>query len=149
MNKELVFTTNSPTETENLGKHIAKSLTPNTVLAFKGDLGAGKTCFIRGLATGLGFLGETNSPTFSVVNEYIGGRLPLYHFDMYRIESWDDLYSIGFFDYIENGGVLAIEWSENIENALPEETAEISITNESDNTRNITIRGLCVEDFSD
>ncbi len=148
MKEEFVFTTNSPDETENLGKNVAKAPSPNTVIAFKGDLGAGKTCFVRGLAQGLGFFGETNSPTFSIVNEYIGGRLPLYHFDMYRIESWSDLYSIGFFDYLENGGVLAIEWSENIENALPEDAAEISITNESDNIRKITIRGLCVEDFS-
>ena len=101
----------------------------------------GKTCFTRGVAKGLGYSGNVTSPTFDLINEYIGGRLSLYHFDMYRIESWEDLYSCGFFEYIESEGIVAVEWSENIENALPESTYFIEINRIDDTTREIIIRG--------
>ncbi|MBQ5910690.1 MAG: tRNA (adenosine(37)-N6)-threonylcarbamoyltransferase complex ATPase subunit type 1 TsaE [Clostridia bacterium] len=131
--------TNSPAETEAFAENFAKELTGGEVIAFKGSMGMGKTCFTRGLAKGLGFSGQVTSPTFALVNEYIGGRLPLYHFDMYRIESWEDLYSSGFFDYKETGGVIAAEWSENIEGALDNDTIFISFQRLSDNCRKITV----------
>ncbi len=133
-----VCVSRSPEETEKLGEEFGKEITADTVIALKGGMGMGKTCFVRGLAKGLGFAGETYSPTFAIVNEYIGGRLPLYHFDMYRVESFEDLYSTGFFDYLETGAVLAIEWSENIAAALPENTVEIEFERISDTERKIT-----------
>ena len=112
--------THSPQETEALGERLGQRLPAGSVLAMFGGMGMGKTALVRGLARGLGFSGEVSSPTFAIVHEYAGGRLPLYHFDMYRVEGWEDLSSCGFFDYLDMGGVLAVEWSENIENALPE-----------------------------
>ena len=100
----------------------------------------GKTCFTKGLAKGIGYNGEVNSPTFAIMNEYIGGRLPIYHFDMYRIEGWEDLDSCGFFDAMDSGGVLAVEWSENIAGALPEDTIFISIERLDDTIRQITLK---------
>lgn len=141
-----VYITNSPEETEELGFRLAKSLKGGEVVAFRGGLGMGKTCFTRGLARGLGFKGDVTSPTFALINEYIGGRLPLYHFDMYRISGWEDLYSTGFFDYIEQGGVIAAEWSENIENALPESTVTVTFVRLGDNKREITVNGACLEE---
>lgn len=141
-----VYITNSPEETEELGLKLAKSLKGGEVVAFRGGLGMGKTCFTRGLARGLGFKGDVTSPTFALINEYIGGRLPLYHFDMYRISGWEDLYSTGFFDYIEQGGVIAAEWSENIENALPESTVTVTFVRLDDNKREITVNGACLEE---
>lgn len=141
-----VYITNSPEETEELGLKLAKSLKGGEVVAFRGGLGMGKTCFTRGLARGLGFKGDVTSPTFALINEYIGGRLPLYHFDMYRISGWEDLYSTGFFDYIEQGGVIAAEWSENIENALPESTVTVTFVRLGDNKREITVNGACPEE---
>ncbi len=135
------YISNSPEETEELGARLAKKLSGGEVVAFKGGLGMGKTCFTRGLAKGLGFNGEVTSPTFALINEYIGGRLPLYHFDMYRISGWEDLYSTGFFEYLEEGGVIAAEWSENIENALPQSTVTVSFVRIDDNTREIEISG--------
>lgn len=135
------YISNSPEETEELGERLAKKLSGGEVVAFKGGLGMGKTCFTRGLAKGLGFNGEVTSPTFALINEYIGGRLPLYHFDMYRISGWEDLYSTGFFEYLEEGGVIAAEWSENIENALPQSTVTVSFVRIDDNTREIEISG--------
>lgn len=140
------YITNSPEETEELGFRLAKSLKGGEVLAFRGGLGMGKTCFTRGLARGLGFKGDVTSPTFALINEYIGGRLPLYHFDMYRISGWEDLYSTGFFDYIEQNGVIAAEWSENIENALPESTVTVTFVRLGDNKREITVNGACPEE---
>lgn len=133
------FLSNSPEYTEKLAEALSQVLTGGDVVAYRGGLGMGKTCFTRGLAKGLGFNGSVTSPTFALINEYIGGRLPLYHFDMYRITGWDDLYSTGFFDYIEDGGVIAAEWSENIENALPENTIFVSFERIDDNHRKITI----------
>lgn len=135
------FVTNSEKETTELGRKLAGKLTGGTVVAFFGGLGMGKTAFTRGMAQALCVKEDVSSPTFAIVNDY-GGNPPLYHFDMYRVESWDDLYSSGFFDYYENGGILAVEWSENIENALPQNTVRVTFERgESDNQRVITIEG--------
>lgn len=134
------FISNSPLETENIGKMLGEKITDGVVIAFKGGLGMGKTCFTRGLALGLGSADQVTSPTFALVNEYLSGRIPLYHFDMYRISGWEDLYSTGFFDYIELGAVLACEWSENIENALPANTIFVEFNRIDDLTREIIIR---------
>ena len=133
------YISNSREETEKIGALFAESLKGGEVVAFIGGLGMGKTCFTRGLAKGLGFEGDVTSPTFALINEYLGGRLNLYHFDMYRIESWEDLYSSGFFEYIEENGIVAVEWSENIENALTENTVFVEIKALEDETREITI----------
>lgn len=133
------YITSIPQETEKIGFQMAKELKGGEVIAFRGGLGVGKTCFTRGLASGLGFTGEVTSPTFALIQEYRGGRLDLFHFDMYRISSWEELYSTGFFDYLEDGGVIAAEWSENIENALPENTIFVEISSISENERQIKI----------
>lgn len=134
------FTSHSPKETENFAYELSKKLRAGDVLAFRGGLGAGKTAFVRGLAKGLSPDAQVSSPTFALVNDY-GGDIPLYHFDMYRITSMDDLYSTGFFDYLDMGGILAIEWSENVEFALPPDTITVSIEPKSDKERNITVTG--------
>ena len=134
------FISKSPTDTENIGKALGEKINSGVVIAFFGGLGMGKTCFTRGLALGLGSTDTVTSPTFALVNEYLSGRLPLYHFDMYRVSGWEDLYSTGFFDYIDAGGVLACEWSENIENALPENTVFVEFERLSDTERKITIK---------
>lgn len=138
----LNFVTNSAEETVALGKKIGLLLSGNEVVAMFGGMGMGKTAFTHGLAEGLGIdPKQVNSPTFALVHEYSGNHT-LYHFDMYRIESWDDLYSTGFFDYLDFGGVLAVEWSENIENALPENTIKIHFEKgENDFQRIITVDG--------
>lgn len=133
------YYSSSPEQTEAIAYKLAESFSGGEVIAFTGGLGMGKTCFVRGLAKGLGYKGEVNSPTFTIVNEYLGGRLDLFHFDMYRISSWEDLYSCNFFEYTEYGGVSAVEWSENIENALPQNTIYIKIENISENERKITV----------
>lgn len=137
-----VYYTSGPAETFDLGKKIAKSVGDGSVIAMFGGMGMGKTAFTRGLAEGLGIDPKNvSSPTFAIVHEYIGKRT-LYHFDMYRIESWDDLYSTGFFDYLDSGGVIAVEWSENIENALPDGYIKIAFEKgENDNDRIITVDG--------
>lgn len=128
-------------DTEKYAEEFSKKLTGNEIIALYGDLGAGKTSFTRGLARGLEVEQTVSSPTFAIVNEY-SGVYPLYHFDMYRIENWDDLESIGFFDYI-NTGVIIIEWSENIEGALPSEVIKIYIDKtENDNERIIKVEGI-------
>ncbi len=134
-----IYYSNSIEDTENLAANFAKKLSGGEVIAFKGGLGMGKTCFVRGLAKGLGYKGETYSPTFALMNEYKGGRLPVYHFDMYRVEGWDDLYSTGYFDYKDMGGILAVEWSENIAGALDRDTYYISFERLGDISRKITI----------
>lgn len=111
------YDTASPRETEDLACALAGQLRAGDVLAFRGGMGAGKTAFVRGLARGLDCVGEVSSPTFALVHEY-GGRIPLYHFDMYRISTMEDLFSTGYFDYLDAGGILAVEWSENIDGAL-------------------------------
>ena len=134
------YITNSPEETEALGERLAQTLTPGTVLAYRGDLGAGKTAFTRGLARGLGYKEPVTSPTYTIVNEYLGGRLPLFHFDMYRLSSEEDLWDIGWEDYLERGGVCAVEWSENVAAALTGAML-VSIEKTGENTRKITITG--------
>ena len=134
-----VTVTRSRRETEDLGFEFANRVTAGQVIAMKGDLGAGKTCFTCGFARGMGYDGEVNSPTFAIVNEYLGGRLDVYHFDMYRVGGWEDLYTTGYFDYLEAGGVLIIEWSENIASALPQDVITVTIENVFENERRITI----------
>ncbi len=136
------FRTSSPKETEVLGEKIAARLKGGEVLALFGGMGAGKTVLTRGIARGLGVTKGVSSPTFALVHEY-DGRMKIYHFDMFRVESWDDLYSTGFFDYLDSGGVLIVEWSENIENALPENAVRIRLEpGGSENGRVITVEGM-------
>lgn len=137
------FISSSASETENIGKKLAQKLKGNEVIALFGGLGAGKTAFTRGLSAGLGFDDGVSSPTFALVHEY-DGKFPIFHFDMYRVTTYDDLYSTGFFDYIGNG-VLVIEWSENIEGAIPNDAIKISIKPLSENEREITISGVSME----
>ena len=133
---------NSPRETEEIGAALAGKLGPGAVVAFTGDLGAGKTAFTRGLARGLGIEERVTSPTFTIVNEYEGGRLPLFHFDMYRLGSADELFDIGWEDYLARGGVCAVEWSENIDDALEAGAIRVDIRRgETDDQRVITITG--------
>ena len=132
------FITHSPEETEALGEKLAKILTPGTILAYRGDLGAGKTAFTRGLARGLDCREQVTSPTYTIVNEYLGGRLPLFHFDMYRLRSSDDLFDIGWDDYLERDGICAVEWSENVADAM-EDPITVTIEKIGDNSRRITI----------
>lgn len=128
-------------ETETLGRRIASVLSGTEVIAMFGDLGAGKTAFTRGLASGLSFDYGVSSPTFAIVNEY-NGKFNIYHFDMYRITSEDDLYSTGYYDYLDNG-IVIIEWSENIEYALDDNAIRITIKKTDDeNHRIFTIEGL-------
>ena len=134
------FITHSPEETEKLGEALGKCLLPGTVIAYRGDLGAGKTAFTRGLAKGLGALEAVTSPTYTVVNEYLSGRLPLLHFDMYRLANADALFDIGWEDYLERGGICAVEWSENVEEAL-EDAVTVSIEKTGEESRRITITG--------
>ena len=138
--KETVYTTHSRAETEALGEKFAEMTVGGTVVAMKGDLGAGKTCFTSGFAKGMGYSGDVCSPTFAIVNEYRGGRLDIYHFDMYRISGWEDLYTTGYFEALESGGVLIIEWSENIEAALPESYVTVTIERLSENDRRIMVK---------
>ena len=136
----MIFETFSPSETENLGAALAQQLTAGTVLAYRGDLGAGKTAFTRGLARGLGCKEIVTSPTYTIVNEYLGGRLPLFHFDMYRLHSADDLFDIGWDDYLERQGICAVEWSENVEEAL-ENPLVVTICKTGEESRKITLEG--------
>lgn len=136
------ITTHSADETQALGQKLASRLAPGDVIAYFGDLGAGKTAFTRGLAQGLGITDPVTSPTYTIVNEYLGGRLPLFHFDMYRLSSADDLFDIGWEDYLSRGGVCAVEWSENVMDALPEDTVWVRIAREGDTGRSITIKGV-------
>ena len=134
------FITNSPAETESIGVALGQRLKPGTVIAYRGDLGAGKTAFTRGLARGLGCREIVTSPTYTIVNEYLGGRIPLFHFDMYRLRSSDDLWDIGWDDYLERGGVCAVEWSENVADAM-EDPIYITIEKTGEESRRITIEG--------
>ena len=138
--------TNSPEETEKLGEALAGVLRPGTVIAYQGDLGAGKTAFTRGVARGLGCTDLVTSPTYTIVNEYLSGRLPLFHFDMYRLKSAEDLWDIGWEDYLERGGVCCVEWSENVAEAM-EDAVIICIQKNGEDTRCITIQGGGYEDI--
>ena len=134
------YITNSPSETEAVGAALARVLQPGTVIAYRGDLGAGKTAFTRGLAKGLGVKERVTSPTYTIVNEYLGGRMPLFHFDMYRLGSEDELFDIGWEDYLDRCGVCAVEWSENVWGAM-EDAIVITITRLDEDTRKIEIEG--------
>ena len=136
------YVSNSPSETEALGESLGRRLSPGAVVAFTGDLGAGKTAFTRGLARGLGISEPVTSPTFTIVNEYEGGRLPLFHFDMYRLGSSDELFDIGWEDYLRRGGVCAVEWSEIVDDALEGDAIRVDIRRGADDgQRVITITG--------
>ena len=142
------YITNSPEETEAIGERLGRILKPGTILAYRGDLGAGKTAFTRGLSRGLGCRETVTSPTYTIVNEYLGGRLPLFHFDMYRLGSSDDLWDIGWEDYLDRQGVCAVEWSENVPEAMAD-AMTVTIEKLGDTTRRITIRGgIEYADFS-
>jgi len=134
------YETRSPRETEEVGAAFAKELSSGAVVALYGDLGMGKTAFVRGMARGLGLDAQVSSPTFALVNEY-GGDPPLVHFDMYRVSGWEDLYSTGFFDYIDAGCILAVEWSERIEGALPPDAIKVRISATGEASRRIEIEG--------
>ena len=143
----MTYITHSPEETEKLGEALGWCLAPGTVLAYRGELGAGKTAFTRGLARGLGYREPVTSPTYTIVNEYLGGRLPLFHFDMYRLRCADDLWDIGWADYLDRGGVCAVEWSENVAEAL-EDAVTVTIRKLSDTTREITLEGSHYDNLS-
>lgn len=131
-----IWITHSVEETEEAGAELARTLTGGRVVALYGGLGMGKTAFVRGMAAGLGLRAEVSSPTFALVHEY-GGQPPLVHFDMYRVSGWEDLYATGFFDYIDAGCILAVEWSEHIEAALPEDTLRVRFTRLDETRRRI------------
>lgn len=135
------YLSHSPEETEQLGEQLGRTLRPGNVVAYRGDLGMGKTAFTRGLARGLGCTCRVTSPTFTIVNEY-SGALPLFHFDMYRLDSSDELFDIGWEDYLSRGGVCAVEWSERVEDALPEDALWVSFARgDGENDRIITVTG--------
>lgn len=135
------YLSHSPEETEQLGEQLGRTLRPGSVVAYRGDLGMGKTAFTRGLARGLGCTCRVTSPTFTIVNEY-SGALPLFHFDMYRLDSSDELFDIGWEDYLSRGGVCAVEWSERVEDALPEDALWVSFARgDGENGRIITVTG--------
>ena len=142
------YISHSPAQTEALGEALGKIIQSGTVIAYRGDLGAGKTAFTRGLARGLGITDSVTSPTYTIVNEYLSGRLPLFHFDMYRLNSSDELFDIGWEDYLERGGVCAVEWSENVADAL-EDAVTVTIEKCGEESRRILLEGSeCLADFS-
>ncbi len=131
----------SAEDTKFFAEKLAKALKGGEVIAYFGGLGMGKTTFTAGLLKGLGRNAEVSSPTFALVHDY-GGTPAFYHFDMYRINSFDDLYSTGFFDYLDSGGILAVEWSENIEGALPDNIIRIDfLTTQNENERILRMSG--------
>ena len=135
------YCSNSVAETEELGAQLAARLRPGDVVAYTGDLGAGKTAFTRGIARGLGIPERVTSPTFTSVHEYEGGRLPLFHFDLYRLGDPEELFDIGWEDYLARGGVCAVEWSENVAGALEDEPIRVDIRRGAhDGQRMISIR---------
>lgn len=139
----MIYYTNSDKETEAVGEQFGRTVADGTVVAMYGDLGAGKTAFVRGMARGMGIHERVSSPTFTIVNEYLGDRT-LIHFDMYRLGSADELFDIGWEDYLERGGVCAVEWSELVADALPSDTVYVTITRcpDQDSWRTITIEGV-------
>lgn len=136
----MVYYTNSDKETEAVGEQFGRSVKDGTVIAMYGDLGAGKTAFVRGMARGMGITERVSSPTFTIVNEYLGERT-LIHFDMYRLGSADELFDIGWEDYLARGAVCAVEWSENVEEAFYGDEIRLTIEKISDTSRKITIEG--------
>jgi len=136
------FVTHSYEETLQMAADFAKTVKKGTVIGFIGGLGMGKTAFTSGFVNGLGINADVSSPTFAICNEYIGNDCRVYHFDMYRIESWDDLYSTGFFDYIDSGAYILAEWSENVFGALPDDSVIIEIEKLGDNDRRFKIMNI-------
>lgn len=136
----MTYTTTSPSETEALGAALGRIVPPGTVIAYQGDLGAGKTAFTRGLARGLGCGDIVTSPTYTIVNEYLSGRLPLFHFDMYRLGSSQELWDIGWEDYLDRNGVCAVEWSEHVADAM-EDALWVRIEVLSETERRICLEG--------
>ena len=139
------YISHSTEETENIAYNLAKSLTNGRIITLDGDLGAGKTAFVRGLARGLDSNDRISSPTFTIVNEYRSGRLPIFHFDVYRISSSDEMYDIGWEDYLSQNAVIVIEWSVNIKDILYMDCIRINITKElsvSEDYREINIEGV-------
>ena len=134
------FITYSPEQTEAVGAALGKLLQPGAVIAYQGDLGAGKTAFTRGVALGLGARESVTSPTYTIVNEYLSGKYPLFHFDMYRLASSDDLFDIGWEDYLDRGGICAVEWSENVADAM-EGAIIVTIEKLGEDSRKITLEG--------
>jgi len=130
--------TNNESETILEGEKLGRTLAPGAVVAMYGELGAGKTAFTRGLAAGLGISMNVSSPTFTIVNEY-PGKIPLYHFDMYRLENENELYDIGWDDYLERGGVCAVEWSEKVPGAFPPGAITVKLENLGGNIRRLDI----------
>ena len=144
------YLSNCTEDTEALGERLAEKLRPGDVVAYTGDLGAGKTAFTRGLARGLGVTARVTSPTFTIVNEYEGGRLPLFHFDMYRLSSADELFDIGWEDFLRRGGVCAVEWSETVRDALEPDTIYVDIRRGAeDNQRILTLHGPGLDDLGE
>lgn len=135
------YLSNSLSETEHLAQIIGKIIKPGDTIAFAGGMGAGKTTFTKNLVKNMGYSGYVSSPTFTIVNEYITNDCSIYHFDFYRLTDPDDLYSTGYYDYVDGNNILIIEWSENIEDELPENTIKISINRISDNSREFIIDG--------
>ena len=138
------YLSRSEADTEDLGRRLAAALSPGAVVAYRGGLGMGKTAFTRGLARGLGYQGRVTSPTFTIVNEYEGEGLPLFHFDMYRLAGAGDLFDIGWEDYLDRGGVCAVEWSERVEEALPPDAVTVTIARSprEEGWRSITVEGV-------
>ena len=140
------FRSNSTEDTEAIGAELAQNLKSGDILVYTGDLGAGKTAFTRGLGRGLGIPDRITSPTFAIVNEYEGGRIPLFHFDLYRLSGSEELYDIGWEDYLTRNGICAVEWSERMADMLPEEGCryiEVALCRgQDDDARIITVRGL-------
>lgn len=128
------FRSDSVQMTEDYGRQLATELSAGKVIALYGGMGMGKTALVRGIADGLHLSAEVSSPTFALVHDY-GGQPPLVHFDMYRVTTWEDLYSTGYFDYLDAGAILVVEWSENIENAIPEDAIRLRFTRLDENSR--------------
>ncbi len=141
----MIYYTHSERETEQIGERLARVLRAGDVVAMSGDLGAGKTVLIRGLARGLGVTARVTSPTYTIVNEY-EGRLPLFHFDMYRLAGAEELYDIGWDDYLKRGGVCAVEWSERAEGLLPEHCIRVDIRAQEETVRRIEVTGCEMEE---
>ncbi len=131
---DMCWKTTCVAETEAVGEQIARDLQGGQVVALFGGMGMGKTAFVRGMAKGRSLEAEVSSPTFAIVHDY-GGNPPLVHFDMYRISGWEDLYTTGFYDYLDMGAILVVEWSENIEGALPDDAIRLRISAPDETTR--------------
>jgi len=136
----MCYLTHSVAETELLGEKLGRTLRGGEIVALRGDLGAGKTAFVRGIARGLGIQSHVKSPTFTIVDEH-EGPVPLFHFDMYRLSSADELFDIGWEDYLARGGVCAVEWSEKVPEILEGDTILVTIRSLGENEREITVEG--------